>query len=94
METAFAAWLREQGESPSAYALRRGVHRKPIMRLAGVAHGPQPIGNIFYPTLVKVSDETGIPIGTLIEDATRAAANPVPPRKYERKAETTAAADA
>ncbi len=88
METTFALWLREAGESHSAYALRKSMQKRAVMLLAGVSRQPQRITLLHYPTLAEISRETGIPIQTLIDDAVAAAANPVPPRQYNRKEET------
>ena len=85
METTFAKWLSETGESHSAYALRRGMDKKRVMLMAGVSRTPQVIVRFNYPSLVTISEDTGIPIQILIDEAMAAAKNPVPPRQYNRK---------
>jgi len=94
METAFAKWLSERGESHSAYALRVKVNKRSIALLAGVCREPQRVKWFKYATLALVSKDTGIPIETLASDGERAAANPTPPRRYTRKAREDAIADA
>ena len=86
METAFAKWLSERGESHSAYALRVKVNKRSIALLAGVCREPQRVKWFKYATLALVSKDTGIPIETLASDGEKAAANPTPPRRYTRKA--------
>ncbi len=83
--TTFARWLDARGEAPHAFANRFGVNREGIYRLAGIGREPRPIRYFKRDFLLLVSGETGIPVQTLIEDATRAAVNPTPPRKYVRK---------
>jgi len=84
MQTTFAKWLAARGEAHSAYAIRRGINKDGVARLAGVGHRIT-IRYFNMSFLETVSADTGIPIATLIEDATKAAANPTPPRRYNRK---------
>jgi hypothetical protein len=98
METAFARWLRERGESHSAYAIRNRMGKKQIARLAGVAREAKPIVRFYtYGALCEISKDTGIPIQVLIDDAVEAAHNPIEPRKYVKKGmddgKTTVAAE-
>lgn len=87
METAFARWLGERDETPHRYARRKGMNTDRVMLLAGVSRSPRTVTRWHMPSLTTISEETGIPIAELIADATRAAANPRPPRQYNRKAE-------
>jgi hypothetical protein len=88
MQTTFAVWLAERGEATYAFANRFGINQTSVARLAGVsrkAYTPRYFKRDF---LTLVSGETGIPIETLIDDATKAAANPTPPRRYTRRENT------
>ncbi len=85
METKFAAWLRKRGESHSAYALRIGMNKMRVALLAGIARQAQPIARFHYPSLARISEDTGIPIQILIDDAVEASKNPIAPRQYNRK---------
>jgi hypothetical protein len=83
--TTFARWLAEHGEAHHAFANRYGISKEGVARLAGVGRAPAAIRYFKRAFLALVSSETGIPVETLIEDATRAAQNPTPPRRYVRK---------
>ncbi len=85
METTFAKWLREHGEVHSAYAIKRGLNHKSVAKLAGVGREPYEITRLNLNFVLKVAQETGIPIDTLVEDAARAARAPVAPRSYTKK---------
>jgi hypothetical protein len=88
METTFAKWLAARGETMNAFGLRMGMNRERVRFLAGVSREPRLMGLricFHVPSLTAISDETGIPIETLIADATKAAVNPLPPRQYNRK---------
>jgi transcriptional regulator with XRE-family HTH domain len=85
METTLGRWLREREEAPSAYAIRRGFSYGAVARLVGLSRKPYAIARPDYAFLTKIAGDTGIPIGTLIEDAIRASTNPRPPRRYTRK---------
>jgi hypothetical protein len=85
MQTAFARWLAERGEAHHAFAFRYGLYKEGVARLAGIGRQPYKIRYFKRSLLALVSAETGIPVETLIEDATRAAQNPTPPRRYNRK---------
>ncbi len=87
METTFAKWLSERGESHSAYALRMNLSKRRVALMAGVSREPQQAAWFKYGTLSLVSKDTGIPIETLEREAREAAVNPIPPRKYTRKTE-------
>jgi hypothetical protein len=82
METTFARWLQDRGEAHSAYAIRRGLNRLGVARLAGIGRKPSIAYYFYHHFLVNVSQDTGIPIETLVEEARKAAANPIPPRRY------------
>ena len=86
METHFLAWLRETGEPAYLYAQRRNLGERLVKRLAGMACPPGRRGLQFTAVFLdRVSRETGIPIGTLVEDAVKAAERPTPSRIYRRK---------
>ena len=85
MRTAFARWLDKRGESHFAYAARNGMNRTRVALLAGVSREPREVTRWHMPSLTAISQETGISIARLIGDATKASANPVPPRQYNRK---------
>ncbi len=87
METQFAKWLREHDESHSAFALRRGLGKRLVARLAGVSREETAVRRWIYPPLAAISDETGIPVDTLVREAGVAAKNPVAPRRYTRREE-------
>ena len=87
VETSFAKWLRETGDTPSAYAVRNGFFKQRLMLLAGISRAPQAITKFHYPTLAAISEESGIPIDTLIREANEAGKNPIAPRRYTRKEE-------
>jgi hypothetical protein len=82
METTFARWLREHDETRFAFEIKHGLNHGSVARLAGVGRAPSVVNRFSLDFLVKVSQETGIPVGTLIEEARKAAANPIPPRRY------------
>ena len=84
MKTAFGRWLEKRGENHFAYAVRVGMNRTRVALLAGVSREPRTITRWHMPSLTVISKETGISVARLIEDATRAAANPRPPRQYKR----------
>lgn len=84
METTFAVWLRQAGETPAAYARRTGHKYMMVRRLAGVASGDGSVG-FLSDKLLPIAEETGIPLGVLIEEAHEAAHDPTPPRRYRRK---------
>jgi hypothetical protein len=85
METTFARWLRERGETYWAYSQRLKLNQRGVERLIGRARKPLTITYFNHPFLAKVATDTGIPIGTLIEDTIKASANPIAPRAYTRK---------
>ena len=85
METTFARWLRKRGEAHHVYAKRMGLGYISVARLIGIGREPQEIKRFSFLALTKVSADTGIPIQTLIDDAVKAARNPVEPRKYVKK---------
>jgi len=85
METTFARWLRERGESHQAYAARLRLNWIAVRRLAGVGREPYVIRTFRLDFISRVAKDTGIPIDILVGDAERAAADPVPPRTYTRK---------
>ncbi len=87
MQTTFARWLAAKGEAPHVFANRFAINREGVYRLAGVGREPYKIRYFKKDFLALISGETGIPVETLTLDATRAAANPTPPRRYVRKAE-------
>ena len=94
METQFARWLREHEESHSAFALRRGLGKRLIARLAGVGCEPQTVSRWSYTPLSKIAEETGIAVHTLVNEAEAAAEKPVAPRKYTRRGTEGERADA
>ena len=93
METTFARWLRGRGEMYYAYAVRMRLGKKSVALLAGIGRRPQEIRWFNYTALKRISEDSGIPVQTLIDDAAKAARHPVEPRKYVKKT-TEAQADA
>jgi hypothetical protein len=85
METAFAKWLLARGETCNSFATRNRMNRERVRLLAGVGRAPKSVVRWNMPSLTTISEVTGISITVLIEDATRAASNPIPPRQYNRK---------
>ncbi len=94
METTFGRWLRLRGEAHYAYAVRKKIGKRAVAQLAGISREARKVTLINYTTLRHISNDTGIPIQTLIDDAARAARNPVQPRKYVKRAPEAQAADA
>lgn len=70
--TTFAKWLEGRGETAWRYAASRGYNKETIRGLAGIPSSRIPS---FYTTrlLGEVSEETGIPIGTLHDEALKGA---------------------
>ncbi len=68
-----------------AYAIRKRLGKTSVALLAGISRKARPITRLNYTALRHISNDTGIPIQTLIDDAARAARNPVQPRKYTKK---------
>ena len=93
METTFARWLRGRGEPHYAYAIRKKLGKKSVALMAGIGRQPQELTRLNYVALRRISEDSGIPVQTLIDDAARAARHPVEPRKYAKKT-TEAQADA
>lgn len=86
METQFLTWLKARKEAPYAYAKRLGHGMHSVQRLAGVAREPSKRGIVFDSKFIeKISRDTGIPAGTLYEEALLAAKKPTPPRAYRRR---------
>ncbi len=86
METTFARWLRQRGEMHYRYADRKHLGKRSVALLAGIGREARAITRLNYTALRHISQDTGIPIQTLIDDAARAARNPVQPRKYVKRA--------
>ena len=87
MRTTFAEWLDAAGQTISAYATRTGMRYNAVRRFAGVvrpAHDQR--GKMMNIQMAQaISADTGIPVGTLVEEALAAAEEPTPPRPYHKR---------
>lgn len=85
MDTTFSKWLRAQGEAHYAYAKRRGLGQQSIRTLVGLGRVPRELTRLSLLALTRASEDSGIPIQTLIDEARAAARDPVEPRKYVKR---------
>ena len=80
MLTAFGRWLAERGEPAYLYAQRMKMRRGLVYRLAGLYESQAP--RALQADLVrKISEDSGIPVGVLCEEAIAAMDEPERPRR-------------
>jgi hypothetical protein len=90
MKTTFLRWLERHSLTASAFQSRTGLSLASVYTLAGIGFA-KPVKRLDPALCRRVSAETGIPWDRLLREAEAARENPVPPRKYERRAPDAAA---